>query len=116
MQESICRAEYDEGILILRLSGDIDHHTAKKMREEIDTNLYLYRASTVIIDLSEIDFMDSSGLGLILGRHAKIKDLGGRMIISDPSPRVERILNLAGTEKIIKIKRGKGVKNEKIAE
>lgn len=104
MQNAKCNAEYSNGILILKLSGDIDHHSAKELREEIDSQIFLYRASTVMLDLSNIDFMDSSGLGLILGRYAKIKELGGVLVITDPNEGVLKILKLAGTEKMIKIK------------
>ncbi len=109
MQGAKCSIEYDEGILIIKISGDIDHHSAKPLREEIDTNLYLYRASTVILDLAGVDFMDSSGLGLILGRYTKINDLGGRLIIANPDDSVAKILALAGTEKLITIKRSTSV-------
>ena len=110
MQQAKCNIEYDEGILVVMISGDIDHHSAKPLREEIDTNLYLYRAKTVIMDLRDVDFMDSSGLGLILGRYTKINDLGGRLIIANPDDNVSRILALAGTEKIITIKHTEGAK------
>lgn len=109
-----CKFEYDEGVLIALPSGDIDHHNAKALRESIDSNIYLYRASTVILDLSKVEFMDSSGLGLILGRYAKIRELGGKLIIADPTPATERILKLAGTEKMITVKNTKGAENEKV--
>ena len=104
MQNTKCNAEYTNGILILKIHGDIDHHSAKTLREEIDSHIYLYRASTVLLDLSEIDFMDSSGLGLILGRYTKIKELGGKLVITDPNPGVMKILELAGTQKLISVK------------
>lgn len=105
MQGAKCNIEYNDGILIIKITGDIDHHSAKPLREEIDTNLYLYRAKTVIMDLYGVDFMDSSGLGLILGRYTKINDLGGRLIIANPDDNVSRILTLAGTDKLITINR-----------
>ena len=105
MQGAKCTIDHDDGILIVNLSGDIDHHSAKSLREEIDSHLYLYRASTVILDMGGVEFMDSSGLGLILGRYTKIKDLGGRMILANPDPGVERILALAGADKLITIKK-----------
>lgn len=105
MQKAKCSITYDEGILIINISGDIDHHSAKPLREEIDTHLYLYRATTVILDLCEVDFMDSSGLGLILGRYQKISDLGGRLIVANPDNAVSKILALAGMDKLITIKR-----------
>ncbi len=105
MQKTQCNIEYDEGILIVNISGDIDHHTARHLREEIDTHLYLYRATTVILDLKQVEFMDSSGLGLILGRYQKINDLGGRLIVANPDASVSKILSLAGMEKLITIKK-----------
>ena len=110
MEAVKCKIEYDGGILIVKPSGEIDHHSAKSLREEIDTALYLYRPSTVIIDLAGIGFMDSSGLGLILGRYTKAKELGGRLILANPAPSVERILNLAGTHKLITIKKNEVIK------
>lgn len=104
MKKAICEADYSDGILVLKLNGDIDHHNAKPLREEIDAYIYIYRAKTVILDLSKIDFMDSSGLGLIIGRYSKIKELGGSLIISDPNVGVQKILALAGTEKLIPVK------------
>lgn len=100
-----CDIEYDGGILVIKLAGEIDHHTAKALREEIDTSLYLYRAATVILDLSGVGFMDSAGLGLILGRYTKVKELGGRLIVANPEPSVDKILTLAGTRKLITIKK-----------
>lgn len=104
MQNTKFTSEYSEGILIIKLFGDIDHHSAKPLREGIDSEIYLYRAATVMLDLSNIDFMDSSGLGLILGRYTRIQELGGTLVITDPSESVERILELAGTKKLITVK------------
>ena len=113
MRNAECRIEHDEGILIINISGDIDHHSAKALREEIDTSLYIYRASTVILDLGGVEFMDSSGLGLILGRYTKVNDLGGRLIIANPDECVVRLLTLAGADKLITIKNTGGNHNEK---
>ena len=103
MEKAFCRSEYDNGRLTIRVTGEIDHHTAKPLREEMDTAIYLYRAASVTIDLRGVGFMDSAGLGLILGRYAKIKELGGRLTVADPEPSVEKILRLAGCEKLMSI-------------
>ena len=103
MQGAKYNIEYDEGILVIKIAGDIDHHSAKPLREEIDTDLYLYRAKTVIMDLCGVDFMDSSGLGLILGRFTLARELGGVLRVVDPTDEVMRILDLAGTSRLNKI-------------
>ena len=88
-------------ILIASLSGEIDHHSAVRVRQEIDEALYLYLPKTLVIDIGSVAFMDSSGLGLIMGRFAKAKEIGTALIVRDPSPRAKKMLMLAGLEKLI---------------
>ena len=97
---------YSKSTLYVKLNGDIDHHSAKYIREEIDRELYKYQPDTMIMDLSDVDFMDSSGLGLILGRYTKINMFGGVLKVANPSERIEEMLIMAGTHKIIPIEKG----------
>ena len=83
------------------IEGDIDHHTAKFIREEIDKAIYYYRPQNAIMDLSSITFMDSSGLGLILGRYTQIIQLGGNFKLINPTPQISKILVLAGVDRLI---------------
>ncbi len=94
-----------DGRLILTLSGEIDHHSALFLRQNADELIYKLRPHTVAVDLSKIEFMDSSGLGFIMGRYALLKKLGGVIVLIDPNTRVKKILSLAGLERIIKIER-----------
>lgn len=88
--------------MVIYLSGEIDHHTAREIREGIDRLIISHRPKTFILDLEGIDFMDSSGLGLVLGRYKKIKETGADMYISNADDRTMRILKMAGVDKIIK--------------
>ena len=97
---------YSKGTLFIKLNGDIDHHSAKYIREEIDRELYKFHPETMIMDLSAVDFMDSSGLGLILGRYTKINMLGGVLKVANPGDRIEEMLVMAGTDKLIPIEKG----------
>ena len=103
MQYADVKINYADGILRFVPVGEIDHHTAKDVREKMDEALFLYRPKTVCIVLSDLDFMDSSGLGLILSRYTKIQSLGGELILEDPTPSISKILHLAGVDKMIKI-------------
>ena len=85
------------------LDGDIDHHRARQIRSRIDTKVYIQRPDELILDLSRVAFMDSSGPGLILGRYAKAVELGITFKVANPTPQIKRILDLAGTERLIKI-------------
>ena len=90
-------------ILSIRVRGEIDHHTAASIRQGIDTTLFEKRPSKLILDLSAVSFMDSSGLGLIMGRYSVMKELGGEMTVWNPSPETRAILTLAGMERLVKI-------------
>ena len=108
--------------LIIRVGGEIDHHSAVNVRTEMDEKILAVRPSRVLLELSAVDFMDSSGLGLILGRYATVQKIKGELVVLNPNDRVMKILKLAGAERIIKIEhvdinaeKGKkrGVKNGK---
>jgi len=89
--------------LTIYLEGDIDHHSARRIRSRIDTKVFIQRPDELVLDLSRVCFMDSSGLGLILGRYAKAVEMGIAFKVANPNPEVRRILDLAGTERLIKI-------------
>ena len=89
--------------LKVTLSGEIDHHSAKDIREEIDGRIMETRPRTLILNLKSIGFMDSSGLGLILGRYSKMKEYGGVLKVVDPAAGAARVLKLSAADKIIPI-------------
>ena len=95
----------EDGILTLKLTGEIDHHSAVGLREEADRLIYLEHPKKLLLDLSGIDFMDSSGLGFIMGRYALVSKLGGTLALLNPNARVSRILSLSALERIIKTER-----------
>lgn len=100
----------DDGVLEIKLTGEIDHHSAVSVRSEIDGLIFDLRPQKVVLDLSEISFMDSSGLGLIMGRYSLIKEFGGTLSLRAPTVAVMKILSLAGMERMIKIE--KSIKEE----
>lgn len=107
MQQSKCQITLCENELVVRVLGEIDHHSAAPLREEIDRAIFKYRAEVVKLDLSSVSFMDSAGLGLILGRFTRITDLGGKLVIVNPSDEIDKILKLAGVRKLINVQTGK---------
>lgn len=94
-----------DGVLEVKLMGEIDHHNAVRVRSDIDALIFEQRPRKVVLDLSEISFMDSSGLGLIMGRYALVKDFGGTLSLRAPTVAVMKILSLAGMERMIKIEK-----------
>ena len=106
----LCEKQADR--LIVRIPGEIDHHSAKALREEIDRAVFYHRPQILVLSLSEVSFMDSSGLGLILGRLTRIKELGGELVIENPNLQVLKILRLAGLDKKIAIERSERKKTD----
>lgn len=100
-----CNYDLDisEECMRITLHGEIDHHSAVLVRSSIDERIYEHRPRSLVMDLSQIEFMDSSGLGLIMGRYALMQKLGGSFLIANPSQRVMKIFALSGIGKIIKI-------------
>lgn len=101
---SISEAERG-GELLVVLSGEIDHHSAVWVRTEIDERIMRYRPSRTVMDLSGICFMDSSGIGLIMGRHARMQAIGGELCVREPGERIMKIFELAGLDRIVRVER-----------
>lgn len=89
--------------LTATLTGEIDHHTAKEARTAIDTALFKHRPGRLTLELGGVDFMDSSGLGLILGRAALCEEMGARLRLLHPGQRVRRVLAVAGLDRLREI-------------
>ncbi len=82
--------------LTAKIVGEIDHHSVKEAREKIDAALLFHRPKKLILHLSEMHFMDSAGLGLILGRIAGAKEVGAAVFIEGADARALRIMEMAG--------------------
>ena len=94
--------------LTVTVRGEIDHHTAVAIRNGIDAVLFDTRPAHLRLDLSQVGFMDSSGLGLIMGRFSVMRELGGTLTVWDPSPETAKILALAGMDRIVSIEYPEG--------
>lgn len=86
------------GLLCAYLAGEIDHHSAQLLRQRIDSQLLMGGQSRLILDFSAVTFMDSSGLGLILGRKRLIQSMGGRLSVQHPPQQIKKVLDLAGVD------------------
>ena len=93
----------EERILHIKLTEEIDHHTTEVIRRRSDYEIQKYIPEKVIFDFKTVTFMDSAGIGLIIGRYKLISMLGGMLEIENVSSSVEKILKMSGLLKIIKI-------------
>lgn len=82
--------------LVVKMCGELDHHTADKIRQMIDKKLHATRAANILFDFGKVGFMDSSGLGMILGRYKAIKEKGGKVLACSLQPPVYRVFEVTG--------------------
>ncbi|MRX74293.1 anti-sigma F factor antagonist [Bacillus lacus] len=92
-----------QSVLCIRLSGELDHHTAETLRGKVTSKLNEGGIQHIVLNLEDLSFMDSSGLGVILGRYKQIKQLGGEMVVCAISPSVKRLFDMSGLFKIIRL-------------
>lgn len=88
-------------MLVVRVSGEIDHHIAGNIRKVIEKEIKRSGAVNVAFDFGQVTFMDSSGIGMILGRYKTVKGLGGNIILYDVSDQVKRLLKMAGVLNLV---------------
>ena len=93
----------DKKVLLVKVKGELDHHLAAKVKEEVDNKMRSSNAINIIFDFSELTFMDSSGIGVIMGRYKKVRTLGGRVVASGVNAQILRILEMSAVDKIIKL-------------
>ena len=86
--------------LVVRVGGEIDHHSAVAVRAGIDEQVTAARPGRVLLELSRVDFMDSSGLGLIVGRLVTAKEIGCGVTVAGADARTLRIFEMAGLERM----------------
>ena len=91
-----------EDYLIVTLKGELDHHTSEDVRKKIDSLYYDNNLSNMVLDLRGLDFMDSSGIGVLIGRYKIISKRGGELGVIHISPHLHRIFEISGLYNILK--------------
>lgn len=101
----------NEDELTARLSGEIDHHSAALMRDELDEKIKSLNPSKLSLDFSSVSFMDSSGIGFIMGRYKLMKENGGIVEVVNTPAGINKVLKISGLDKIVDIRRCKNEDN-----
>ena len=94
----------EENTVIAHLSGEVDHHTAAELRSDIDLAIERHRPQTLVLDFDGVTFMDSSGIGLVMGRYKTVKSFGGCVIIENTGSQIRKVMRLAGLDRLAVIK------------
>ena len=91
-------------VLTAYLIGEIDHHSAKKIRETIDSAAERTSPKKWVLDFRGVTFMDSSGIGLVMGRYKLMSSLGGELEVANVSAHIKKVMKISGLEKFAKIR------------
>ena len=98
-----CNISFTDGTLFIALVGEIDRGNTVEIKENIDDHIHKLKPKKVIMDFSQVSFMDASSIGLILGRYAVIAKSGGQFAISNPTERACRFFRISSLDRMIQI-------------
>ena len=102
MEKTVAFAHSGQTLTAVMLR-DIDHHTAAIMRSEMDAEIQKKRPRLLVLDFSQVEFMDSSGVGLVMGRLKRMEQNGGNIRIQNLNKRCRRMLQLSGITRIVEL-------------
>ena len=101
------KTEIQGRVLIAKLNGELDHVQSERLRAQIDAGYEKSVCKHIIFDMSDISFMDSSGIGVIIGRFKNAEKRGGQVVLAGMTDSISRLFEISGLAKIIK--RGESV-------
>ncbi len=87
--------------LVAKLTGELDHHTAPELRDALDREISINNTVNIVLDFDGVTFMDSSGIGVIVGRYKQISARGGKVMVIRVKPQVDKILEISGLKTIL---------------
>ena len=88
-------------VLTLKITEEIDEHTTEKMRRKMDNEITRFLPRKVVFDFSNVTFMDSAGIGMVIGRYKRLIRFGGKAEMINISDDIKRIFNMVGIFRII---------------
>lgn len=95
------KCRHERGRLTVFFKGDIDEFACRTLRTELDAEMEREKPREVVFDLKDVSFVDSTGLGLILGRYKKLSASGGVLRLKDVPPQVDRVFRMSGVYTVV---------------
>ena len=92
-----------DNYLMVSLPEEIDHHNSVEISTKADRFINTNKVSNVVFDFENTTFMDSSGIGILVGRYRKVSNLGGKVFVINANMRIRRTLMLSGMQKVVQI-------------
>ena len=99
-----CKYVQEDKLLLLQITEEIDHHFAEEIRRKADYEITRYMPRKVIFDFNQVTFMDSAGIGMLIGRYKVAKMLGSTIEMINVKPSIKKVFEMSGILKIIPIK------------
>ena len=96
------KRELQKGVMTISLIGELDEKSAHETREYLDNTINHYRFEKLVLDFAEVGFMDSTGIGVLLGRYKRIRSLGAELCVCGIKPQVDKVFRISGLYQIIK--------------
>ena len=90
-------------LLLFEITEEIDHHTTEKIRRKMDNEIQRYMPKRVIFNFNSVTFMDSAGIGMLIGRYKLTRMLGGKLELTNVNQSIKKIFEMCGILKIIPI-------------
>ena len=98
-----CKYVQADKLLWLQITEEIDHHTTEEIRRKADYEITRYMPRKVIFDFNQVTFMDSAGIGMLIGRYKVAKMLGSNIEMINVKPSIKKIFEMSGVLRIIPI-------------
>ena len=98
--------EVKEKTLLVYLPEEVDDHNCRGLQKDTERWLRKYDLQRILFDFSRVSFMDSSGIGILLGRYKRMGELNGDVAVCGVSGRVKRLLHMSGVDRMVKIYEG----------
>lgn len=95
----------EDKLLILKITEEIDHHTTQDIRRKADNEITRYIPRKVVFDFGNVTFMDSAGIGMLIGRYKIVKTFGGSLEMINVKPSIRKVFEMSGVLKIVPIRK-----------
>lgn len=92
---------FSDNNMIVRVDKEVDHFTADRIRKEFEEYYMRGRVKNVIFDMSQVEFMDSSGIGMVMGRYTKLKPVGGQVMVAAVPEHIDKLFMMAGVYEFV---------------
>lgn len=93
---------FSDNNMIVRVDKEVDHFTADRIRQEFEEYYMRGQVKNVIFDMSQVEFMDSSGIGMVMGRYTKLKPVGGQVMVAAVPEHIDKLFMMAGVYEFVK--------------